>query len=422
MKVLVADKFEASGLRGLKAAGCEVAYLPELEGETLTAQLRSLQPEVLIVRSTKVTAAALDTGSLALVVRAGAGTNTIEVAHASARGIYVANCPGRNAIAVAELAFGLLLSLDRRIPDNVQALREGRWNKKQFSLARGLYGQTLGLLGLGAIGVEMIRRAQAFGLSVVAWSRRFAGESRVMHDEEVRALGLEPVLLRGPIRLAPSPEAVAAECQILSVHLPLTSETRGRVGASIFEALPVGATFLNTARGELVDYAALKHAIQTRKLRVGLDVFEKEPAGGTGSFEDPLGQLPDVYGTHHIGASTDQAQEAIAAETVRIVACYKECGKVPNVVNLCTRTPASCMLVVRHLDRPGVLAHVFNHLKSHQINVQETENIIFAGAQAAIARINLDASPSAGLMDLIQQGCPEILELKLIPLSFSHQS
>lgn len=418
MKVLVADKFEASGLRGLQEAGCEVAYHPELEGEALVKSLHALQPEVLIVRSTKVQADALDVGSVSLVVRAGAGTNTIDVAHASARGIYVANCPGRNAIAVAELTFGLLLSLDRRIPDNVQALREGRWNKKQFSLAKGLFGQRLGVLGLGAIAVEVIRRAQAFGMPVVAWSRRFSGQSRAMSDDEVRELGVEPVTLRHPVWLAPTPEAVAAQVDVLSVHLPLTADTRARLGASIFDALPPGAIFLNTSRGELVDYDALRRAIHERGLRVGLDVFEKEPSAGTGAFEDPLGKLPTVYGTHHIGASTDQAQEAIAAETVRIVSSYKQCGKVPNVVNLCTRTPASCMLVVRHLDRPGVLAHVFNHLKGHHINVQETENIIFAGAKAAVARINLDASPSVALMDTIQKGCPEILDLKLIPLSF----
>ena len=130
---------------------------------------------MLVVRSTKVTAAMLDAGRLSLVVRAGAGYNTIDVAAASTRGIYVSNCPGKNAIAVAELTFGLMLALDRRIPDNVAELRAGTWNKKEFSKARGLRGQTLGVLGIGSIAQEVIRRAAAFGLDVVVWSRRFDG-------------------------------------------------------------------------------------------------------------------------------------------------------------------------------------------------------------------------------------------------------
>ena len=130
-----------------------------------------------------------------------------------------------------------------------------------------------------------------------------------------------------------------------------------------------------------------------------LDVFDNEPTAATADFSTPLVALPGVYGTHHIGASTDQAQEAIAAETVRIVRAFKETGKVPNVVNLARRTPATHMLIVRHRDRPGVLAHVFHVLRSRSINVQETENIVFEGAEAGVARINLDGAPDGDLLD-----------------------
>src|SRR5476651_2725788 len=167
MKVLVADKFEQSGIDGLKAAGCDVVYQPDLKDDTLTLALKETAADVLVVRSTAVTGPMLESGSLSLVVRAGAGYNTIDVAGASTRGIYVSNCPGKNAIAVAELAFGLLLSLDRRIPDNVAELRAGSWNKKEYSKAQGLYGRTLVLLGVGNIGQEMIRRAAGFGMNVV---------------------------------------------------------------------------------------------------------------------------------------------------------------------------------------------------------------------------------------------------------------
>ncbi len=417
MKVLVADAFEQSGIDGLEAAGCEVVYQPDLKDERLADTIRSSRADVLVVRGTAVTAAMLDAGRLALIVRAGAGYNTIDVAAASARGIYVSNCPGRNAIAVAELAFALILSLDRRIPDNVAALRAGVWNKKEFSKAGGLYGRTLGLLGVGHIGREVVRRAAGFGMRCVLWSRSLAGEDRPLTEDEARQLGLEGASRSIPIVVAPTPAAVADRADILSVHLALTPETRGLVDAGVLGRLKPGAIFINTARGEIVDHAALAAAVASRGLRAGLDVFPDEPSSATGEFRDDLLRHPSVYGTHHIGASTEQAQEAIAAETVRIIRSYAETGRVPNVVNLARRTPATHMLVVRHRDRPGVLAHVFEHLRAANLNVQETENIVFAGAEAAVARINLDGEPPAAVLERITAGSGDILDLQVVGLS-----
>jgi len=404
VKVLVADKFEKSGIDGLKAAGCEVIYQPDLKDDALTAAIRETAADVLVVRSTEVTAPMLEAGSLSLVVRAGAGYNTIDVATASKRGIYVSNCPGRNAVAVAELAFALLLALDRRVPDNVAELRAGTWNKKEYSKARGLFGRTLGLLGYGNIGQEMAKRAHAFGMPIVVWSRRFASGKENVADEPI------------PMQLAKSPAEVAERSDVLSVHLALNADTRGLVNASVLDKLKPGSYFINTARGEVVDYPALEKAVRERDIRVGLDVFAAEPAGGTGEFKESIGALKNVYGTHHIGASTDQAQEAIAAETVRIISSYKDTGKVPNVVNLAKKTPATHMLVVRHRDRPGVLAHVFDHLRKSDINVQETENVIFEGAQAAVARINLDGAPPDALLNQISGGNSDILDLHLVTI------
>ena len=417
MKVLVADKFERSGIDGLKAAGYEVLYEPELKDEALAEALRATAADVLVVRGTKVGAAMLDAGRLSLIVRAGAGYNTIDVAGASSRGIYVSNCPGKNAIAVAELTFALILALDRRVPDNVAELRAGRWNKKEYSKADGLYGQTLGLLGAGSIGCEVIRRAAGFGMNVVLWSRRVAGEDRPMSTDEARALGVEAAMRTVRIDVAPTPGDVAARADILSVHLALSSDTRGLVNGSVFERMKTGAMFINTARGDVVDHAALAAAVRDRGLRVGLDVFPNEPTSATAAFRDDLLMLPNVYGTHHIGASTNQAQEAIAAETVRIIRSYAETGRVPNVVNLATRTPATHMLVVRHRDRPGVLAHVFDHLRTASLNVQETENIVFEGAEAAVARINLDGSPSPALRARIKAENADIFDLQVVELS-----
>jgi len=399
--VLIADKFEQSGIDGLKAAGCEVIYQADLKDDALCQAIATTRADVLVVRSTAVTAAMLEAGALSLVVRAGAGYNTIDVAAASRRGIYVSNCPGKNAIAVAELTLGLILSLDRRIADNVAELRAGNWNKKAFSKAKGLYGSTLGLIGYGNIGQEVAKRALAFGLRVVVWSRRFADGT---HAPEL------------PVTVLPSPEAVAEVSDIVSVHLALSAQTRGLLAEPFFARLKSGAMFINTARGEVVDYGALDRAVRERGVRAGLDVFPGEPSAAAGEFAFGMAALPGVYGTHHIGGSTDQAQEAIAAETVRVITAYMTTGRVPNVVNLARSSPATHMLVVRHRDRPGVLAHVFDHLRSAGINVQETENIVFEGAEAAVARINLDASPDEAALQALRAGNADILDLRVVRL------
>src|SRR5688500_289251 len=205
MRVLIADKFEQSGRDGLQAIGCEISFQPDLKDEALVEAIRNGNPDVLVVRSTKVTEPMLAAGQIKLVVRAGAGFNTIDVAAASRRGIYVSNCPGKNSIAVAELALALVLSLDRRIADNVISLRRGEWNKKEFSRARGLYGRTLGLIGVGQIGREMIPRAHAFGMKAIAWSRSLTPERASDIGVEYRSHALD----------------VAREADVISVHLAL---------------------------------------------------------------------------------------------------------------------------------------------------------------------------------------------------------
>lgn len=404
MKVLVADKFEQSGLDGLKAAGCTVDYQPDLKDQALAAAIRDSQADVLVVRGTAVTGPMLEHAALSLIVRAGAGYNTIDVATASRRGIYVANCPGKNAIAVAELTFALILALDRRVPDSVAELRAGRWNKKEYSKARGLYGRTIGLLGFGNIGREVAIRALAFGMPVVVWSRRFAEGAERPQDT-----GL-------PIEVVRTPQEAAERADVLSVHLALTAQTRGLVNDDVLGRLNAGSYFINTARGEVVDQAALERAVRERGIRAGLDVFAGEPSAAVGEFAASIAQLPSVYGTPHVGGSTDQAQEAIAAEAVRIVTTFQSTGKVPNVVNLATRTPATHRLIVRHRDRPGVLAHVFDRLRSAGINVQETENIIFEGAEAAVARISVDACPPPQLLGAIQTDNENILDLQVVTI------
>src|SRR2546430_8426846 len=273
MRVLIADKFEPSGRDGLQALGCEISFQPDLKDAALVEAIARQQPDVLVVRGTKVTEAMLAAAPLKLVVRAGAGYNTIDVAAASRRGIYVANCPGKNSIAVAELAFALILALDRRVADNVIALRAGQWNKKEFSKARGLFGRVLGLVGVGKIGQEMIPRAEAFGMPVVAWSRSLT-------PEKAGQLGVER---------KDSPPDVARAADIVSVHVALKPDTKNLIGPDFFNAMQDGSYFINTSRGETIDQAALVDAIHTKGIRAGLDVFAIEPTSAVADFEDPIG-------------------------------------------------------------------------------------------------------------------------------------
>jgi D-3-phosphoglycerate dehydrogenase len=401
MKILIADKFPDSGQTQLRAAGFEITYDPDLKDDALKSAIASTAADILVVRGTKVTGEMLEAGRLSLVVRAGTGYNTIDVKNASARGIYVANCPGKNSIAVAEIAFGLMLSLDRRIPDAVADLRAGRWNKKEYGKARGIFGRTLGLVGLGRIGQEMIPRAKAFGMPVVAWTRSLT-------PERAERLGVE---------MKQSPLEVASASDVVSVHVALSNETRNLIDEKFFNAMKRGSYFINTSRADVVDQSALARAVRERGLRAGLDVFVGEPTSGVGTVEDnSIFKLDSVIGTHHIGASTDQAQQAIAEETVRIIREYKESGRAPNVVNLAKKSPATHLLVVRHYDRVGVLANVFDRLKEAGINVEETENIVFDEAIAAIARIHLDSAPSDEVIAAIKSNSQDIIELSLLKL------
>ena len=400
MTILIADKLSDSCVEALEGAGHRVETRPGLKGDALAEALRDVRPHVLIVRSTKVPAEAMDADpALELIVRAGAGYDTIDVAGAARRGIFVANCPGKNAAAVAELTLGLILSLDRRLPDNVAEARAGRWNKAGFSKALGVKGRTLGLIGLGSIGQEVAQRARAFGMPIVAWSRSLTPE---------RAADLG-------VAYRETPQAVAAEADVVSLHVAATPETRHLADRAFFEAMKPGAFFVNTTRGSVVDEDALRWAMDENGIRAAVDVLDGEPAGKEGAFEHPLAGHPNLYVSHHIGASTEQAQEAIAEEAVRVVLAYAETGRVPNCVNLAERSPATHLLTVRHRDRVGVLAGVLDEVRKAGWNVQEMENLIFEGAEAACARIRFDGTPDDATVDRITAQ-EHVLAASVLPL------
>lgn len=383
MKVLIADKVSPKMIDQLKSLGATVANEPDVSAEALPDVIGDAK--ILIVRSKKVSAATIAAGNnLSLIVRAGAGVNTIDLDAASRSGTYVANCPGKNTDAVAELAIGLLIACDRGIADATQALRQGNWQKKKFGKAAGLKGRTLGIIGTGSIGMAVARRAQALDMQVVACSRSLTPE---------KAEALE-------IGFAASPVELAKVADAISVHVAASPQTKGMCNEAFFEAMKAGAIFINTARGDVVDHAALQTAIKSKGLKVGLDVFANEPAGGESPFEQ-ADLAAQITCTPHIGASTAQSEEAIAEEAVRVVKVFIDSGSPPNVVNVRKEKTAGATVVIRHYNRVGVLAGVLDQLRDEGINIEEMQNLIFEHAEAASCMMMVDRQPSAKVLKQI---------------------
>ena len=285
MKILIADKFQEQGIENLRAAGCDVVFLPDTNKEQMQNAIGEHSPNVLIVRGTKVSGAAIAAGDkLGLIVRAGAGYDSIDVAEASRRGIYVANCPGKNAVAVAELAWSLILACDRRVPDQTIQLRQKQWNKKDFAKAKGLKGRTLGVIGTGKIGMEVALRGMAFEMEVVAWSRS-------LDQAKAESLG---------VGFCGSLSELASQSDVVSVNVAANAETANLIDDAFIANMKDGAYFINTSRGSVVDSAALSQGIREKGIRAGLDVFANEPGSGVADFEDEIVTLPGVYGTHHV--------------------------------------------------------------------------------------------------------------------------
>jgi D-3-phosphoglycerate dehydrogenase len=399
MRLLIADKLPREHVQTLRKIAEEVEYAPDLTAVTLADHLSNVN--VLVVRGTKVHSNVIERAdALELIVRSGAGTENIDVQAASARGIYVTNCPDKNSAAVAELTIGLLLAVDRRIPDQVSSLADSRWDKTSFSKADGLKGKVFGVIGTGAIGREVIKRAKAFDMSVVAWSRSLT-------DDEAEELG---------VSRAQTIDELLSKCDIVSLHVALTPETEYLLSADRISKLRSGAIILNTARGAIVDTAALAEALRNGRVRAGLDVYEGEPSEGQGEFVNMLSGVPNWVGTHHIGGSTDQAQRATADETVRIIDAYVKTGNIENCVNFAKETPAEYELIIRHYDKMGVLTRILSDLRQSKINVHEVHNIIFEGAKAAVARIQLDTIPPQETFSRIAARKDEIIHMKLVQL------
>jgi len=402
MRLLIADKLHPQAIEELGTLPLEVVYEPELTKESLEKRLPGFG--ILVVRSTDVTSSAIDNAKeLNLIVRAGAAFATIDVRAASRRGIYVANCPGKNASAVVELVLGMMVALDRRIPDAVASLRAGKWERVEFGKAEGLHGKTLGIAGMGAIGRELAQRARCFGMNVIAWSRSLT-------PSRANELG---------VIYAASVDELAAKSNVLSLHVALVERTRHVLNRRVIGLLPDHALVINTARADLIDMEALLEAVEKRGLRVGLDVYAEEPRGSKAFAAPELFRTSPsggiVYGTPHIAAATDQAQLAIASETVRIIRSFLLEGTVPNVVNVSSSSASRFNLVIRMMDKVGTFANVLAVLKRHGINVEEVTNTVFEGGVAACAKLRLLSRPTEACLAEIK-AFEEVLHVDLVTL------
>ena len=298
VRVLVSDPLSARAIAGLR--GTPGILLEERRGLS-EDQLLPLVSDIdaWIVRgATQVTRRLIEAApKLRWVARAGAGIDNIDAPAARERGIGVLNVPGANAVAVAELVFGLLLGLFRQIPTADASLRRGEWEKSRFK-GRELRSKTLGIVGLGKIGRAVAQRANGFEMACV-------GHDPLIGAEAIRAMGVEPLSL----------EDLLSRSEILTLHLPLAPETRGLIGAKEIARMPRGAVLVNAARGGLVDEAAVLAALEEGRLGGAVfDVFAQEPPG-----DSPLLRRPDVVATPHVGAATVEAQEAVGEEIVKLL-------------------------------------------------------------------------------------------------------
>src|SRR6266705_173199 len=315
MNVLICDPISPRGIEYFKQQpALKVTVLDKRLAETELIPIVA-EIEAMVVRSEpKITRKVIEAApKLRVVGRAGVGVDNVDVEAATQRGIVVMNTPGGNTISTAELTFSMLMALARKIPQAHASMKAGQWNRKEFQGVE-LYNKTLGILGMGRIGSEVARRAIAFGMRVLAYDP-YLSLSRA------KALQVELVEL----------DEIYARSDFVTVHMPMTDETRGMINAAAFAKMKKGVRVLNCARGGIVNEKDLYDAIQSGQVAgAALDVYETEPL----PKEFPLRDLPQVIMTPHLGASTEEAQENVGIEVAEAITDYLVNGAVRNAVNL----------------------------------------------------------------------------------------
>lgn len=386
MKILVGCSLPEPALQELRSLGVELVYEPELTTARLERLIRDVA--IAVVCRTRVAPEVIAAGNaLQMIVRAGTDTANIAIEEASAAGVFVSNCPHKDAIAIAELTFGLLVALDRRLFENAAALTSGDLEQPQAIEALGLAGRALGILGFGPVEREIIKRARAFDMRVVAWSPTLTPEVAAAEGVDFCAW----------------PRELARQSDMVTVYAPLQEADEVLVNAEFLRNMNDGAYIVYVGHPAALDESALAEVAGERNLRVAYDISAPQlGASGTGRFKSCLQALPNVIGTHHLADRTRQAHEATGAEVVRVIREFLVAGEVLNCVNLSERSPATWQLVLRLKDTVGVLASIMAHVRADGINAEEITSRLFTGAQAAWCVIALDERPSAEALNAIR--------------------
>lgn len=329
-RVLICDKLETAGLNVLKQAGLDVDNRPGMKGADLIAALR--EADAAVVRSgTRITAELLaDPGKLRCVVRAGVGVDNIDVPTATRQGVIVMNTPSGNTVSAAEHTIALLLAVARHVPAADASMKLGKWDRSKF-LGTQVAGKTLGVIGLGRIGREVARRAVGLDMKVI-------GFDPLITPEKAAEFGIKAVATR---------DELLPHCHFLTLHIPLLPDTKDFINARELAMMPKGARLLNVARGGVVNEQALAEALISGHIAgAGLDVFEQEPP----PVDNPLLRAPNAVLTPHLGASTAEAQEAVALEAAQLLVDYLTRGVIQCAVNMAAVNRAEMDEMRRFVD------------------------------------------------------------------------
>lgn len=395
MRILVACELPPATVGQLESLASTVTVRPVTNPHELHDDLADVG--ILIVDKLRLSAETLSRApGLQMIVRAGPGPGDIAIEEASAEGVFVTNVPDMHATAIAELTFGLILALDRKLVENANASRQGRWIRSELNTARGLAGRTLGILGYGPVGRQVARRALAFNMRVAAWSPTLGPG---LPDE------------RG-ITFCDWPRELARMSDIVTVHEAPNAAKQILVDAEFLDNLPTDAYLIHVGEPGSVDEAALAAAVETRNLRVAVDIRAPEPRGESVRLRLRLADSPNVIATQNIGPLTQQAQQSTADEVVRIVRAFVTSGEMRNCLNLAERSPATWQLVLRLRDQVGVMAAVLDAIRADGINAEEITSRVFAGAKAACCTIALDERPSKEALEAIRE-LGDVLHLEL---------
>ncbi len=395
MKILVACEMPPDTIAQLRSLASAVTYEPDASGSALRDLVEDVS--ILVVNSVRVSPETISRArKLQMIVRAGPGPGEIAIEEASTQGIFVCDCPDQHATAVAELAFGLMLALDRRIVDNTIALREGRWIRSEMTSSQGLAGRTLGILGYGPVGRLVAARARAFGLRVLAWSPTLTPGGHAEPDVE----------------FCNWPRELARNSDFVTVHAVSGTEQETLVDEEFLQSMRPGACLVHVGHPGVADEAALAEAIRSQQIRVAVDLFAGAPAGDQTRVRCKICEIEGVIATQHIGPLTQQAHRAIADEVVRVVRAFAVTGEAVNCLNLAEHSPATWQLVLRVRDQVGVMASVLEAVRADGINAEEISSRVFTGAKAAWCTIALDERPSTEALEAIR-ALPDVLHLEL---------